>query len=104
MAQRNYRRYQRFVVPEDRLASCEAVGRALDGKVAIVGLGGIFIRTRETWPPGTLLKVSILCDGDLVEAKCVVRRQEPDGLGAEFVKLRGKHEERLKKFMASLKG
>ena len=101
--ERNYRHYERVRVPEDKLIPCEGVGRPLRGHVSVVGLGGLYIRTRESYPVGTVFDVR-LGEGEAVaEASCVVRSVDPGGLGVEFVKLRGKHEETLKKIIARLK-
>jgi len=101
--EKDYRRYERVVIPEDKLLACEGLERALDGLVSIVGLGGMFIRTRESYPVGTVVGVRIRGDGEVVETECVVRDVEPGGLGVEFVRLRGQHEETLKKIVDRFK-
>jgi hypothetical protein len=53
--ERDTRHYERFRVPEEKLIPCEAVGRPLRGHISIVGLGGLYVRTRESYPAGTVL-------------------------------------------------
>ncbi len=103
-ARNEYRHYQRVLVPEGAPLECRGLGIALTGQVAVVGLGGMYIRTRESHPVGTAFGVRIRLDGDVVETVCVVRSREPGGLGVEFVRLRGKYEESLKRILGRLKG
>ncbi|MGH9793977.1 MAG: PilZ domain-containing protein [Candidatus Acidiferrales bacterium] len=99
----NYRFYQRVLVPDHYPVQCEGVGIALDGKVSVLSLGGMYIRTRESHPEGSAFGIRMSASDDVVETVCVVRRREPGGLGVEFVKLRGQHEESLKRILARLK-
>lgn len=99
----NYRNYRRVLVPEHYPVQCEGVGIALEGKVAVLSLGGMYIRTRESHPEGSSFGVRMRANGEVVETVCVVRRREPGGLGVEFVKLRGQHEDSLKRIIARLK-
>ncbi len=99
----NYRFYQRVLVPDHYPVQCEGVGIALDGKVSVLSLGGMYIRTRESHPEGSAFGIRMRASDDVVETVCVVRRREPGGLGVEFVKLRGQHEESLKRILARLK-
>ena len=101
--ERDSRHYERIRVPEDKLIPCEGVGRPLRGHVSVVGLGGMFIRTRESYPVGTVFDVRLGDGEEAIEASCVVRSVDPGGLGVEFVKLRGKHEQALKKIIDRLK-
>ncbi len=99
----NYRNYQRVLVSADTDLSCEGLGISLDGRVVVIGLGGMYIRTRDSHPVGTAFGIRLRSDGDVVEAICVVRQREPGGLGVEFVELRGRNEASLKKVLARLK-
>ena len=100
---RDNRHYVRHTIPEEQLLPCEGVNRPLSGHVSILGLGGMFVRTRESYPLGTPLEVRIHAPGDVIDAQCVVRDVLPGGLGLEFTKLRGKHEDGVRKFLEQLK-
>lgn len=97
------RHYERVRLPEDRMLSCELVGREEVGLISVLGLGGMFIRTHETFPIGTTLEVRLSGDGQIIETQCVVRDVAPGGMGVEFTRLRGTHEDNLKKVLAARK-
>jgi hypothetical protein len=98
---RDTRHYARIHVPNPPVV-CEGIDRPLDGKITVMGLGGLFIRTREPYPAGTVFRLRFTDEGETVEAMCAVRDQNPQGMGVEFVELRGKSEENLKKIMERL--
>ena len=97
------RHHERIVIPEDKLLPCEGVNRPLSGKVSVLGTGGMYIRTTDTYASGTELELRIRADGETLETPCVVRDVTPGGLGVEFTWVRGLVEERLKKIIARLK-
>jgi len=97
------RRYDRILIPEDKLLSCEGVSRPLRGKISVLGTGGMYIRTTDAYPAGTELELRIRNDAETLETPCVVRDVAPGGLGVEFTWVRGPVEERLKKLMARIK-
>lgn len=79
------RRHQRIRVPEEGLLHCEGVGTPLDGQVSVLGLTGMFIRTRDTHPVGTTLVVRLHGSNEhVIEGQCVVRDVLPGGMGVEF--------------------
>jgi hypothetical protein len=97
------RRHDRIVIPEDKLLSCEGVSRPLTGKISVLGTGGMYVRTTDTFPAGTELELRIRTEEDTLETPCVVRDVAPGGLGVEFTWVRGPLEEKLKKLMTRLK-
>ncbi len=100
--QRNQRRYERVLIPEDRLFHCTGIGSHLDGRVSVIGLSGMFIRTRESHPVGTTLALRIHALDTDIEVQCVVRDAEPGGLGVEFSGLSAENEQKLKSVIAYL--
>lgn len=94
------RHHDRAVIPEDKLVDCEGVTRPLAGKVSVLGTGGMYIRTRDSYPPGTELELRIRDAAEVLEASCVIRDVTPGGLGVEFTWLRGPLEAKLKKIIA----
>jgi len=100
---KNFRRYGRVVVPENNLMPCEGTSKPLRGEITIIGLGGMFIRTRASFPAGTVLGTRFRMEELVVETDCAVRYAAPTGLGVEFVRLRGTSSENLQKILAKLK-
>jgi hypothetical protein len=100
---RELRRYQRVTLPHGAV-SCEGVDTELRGHVAVMGLGGLFIRTPVVFPKGTVFRVRIRDGEREVEAVCAVRDLQPDGIGVEFVELRGANEVNLKSILQRFAG
>lgn len=101
--QKNQRRHERVLIPEDRLFRCTGIGSHLDGRVSVIGLSGMFIRTRESHPVGATLALRIHALDTEIEAQCVVRDVEPGGLGVGFSRLSAESEHKLKSVLAYLK-
>jgi PilZ domain len=92
------RRHQRILVPNGRAISASgsaASGQgSVDGLVSIVGLGGIFLRTKISLPTGTVVQLTIVDPHVTIEVECTVRNLESNGIGLEFTRIT--HENRLK--------
>ena len=101
--QKELRRNERILIPDNRLLRCEGIGSHLDGLISVIGLSGMFIRTKESHPVGTTLALSIRALDTEIEAQCVVRDAEPGGLGVEFTRLSREDEDKLKSVLAYLK-
>ncbi len=97
------RLYDRLYLSEGHYVGCEGLGFAFAGKATVIGLGGTYIQTDKSYPMGTVLPLRFSAGGDTVEADVIVRDVEPDGLGVEFVKLRGANEDTLKRIMDRLR-
>jgi PilZ domain len=97
------RRHQRYLVPEGQPLRCEGIGIRCDGAISVFGLGGMFIRTRDSHPVGATLALRIHGVGDDIRAECVVRDVHPNGFGAEFTNLAPAEERKLKNLALSLK-
>jgi hypothetical protein len=103
MKEQDLRRHQRFLVPEGQSLRCEGIGIRCDGVISVFGLGGMFIRTRDSHPVGATLVLRIHGIGDDIRAECVVRDVHPGGFGAEFSNLVPAEERKLKSLALSLK-
>ena len=101
--QRELRRHERVLVPENRLFRCQGIGSHLDGVVSVIGLSGMFIRTKESQPAGTTLALRIHALDTDIEIQCIVRDVEPGGLGVEFNRLSADNEQKLRSVLAYLK-
>ncbi len=97
------RLYDRLYLTEGQYLPCEGLGFAFAGTITVVGLGGTYIQTDKSYPMGTVLSLRFGTGGDVVEADVIVRDVEPDGIGVEFVKLRGANEDALKRLMDRLR-
>ena len=98
------RLYERMYLTEGQHVACEGLGFAFEGRITVLGLGGTYIQTDKSYPMGTVLPLRFAAGGDVVEADAIVRDVEPDGIGVEFVKMRGANEEALKRIMDRLRG
>lgn len=97
------RLYDRVYLTDAQHVKCEGVGFAFEGKISVIGLGGIYILTDKSYPMGTVLALRILAGADVAEADGIVRDVEPDGFGVEWVKLRGANEDTLKRILTRLR-
>jgi hypothetical protein len=93
------RLYDRIYLPDEKSIPCEGLGFAFEGQISVVGLGGMYVRTGKSYPIGTVLPLRFSAGAEVVEADCIVRDVEPEGIGLEFVKLRGPNEDSLKRIL-----
>jgi PilZ domain len=101
------RRHQRILVPNGRMirvASGNSDERPnLEGLVTVIGLGGIFIRTPDLRPAGTVLHLRISDALVTLEAECTVRSVASNGLGVEFTRITHENELKLKSLLSAMK-
>jgi len=69
----------------------------------VIGIGGMFCRTKDTCPPGTILPLAIKCGSNSVDVECSVRHVNENGMGIEFTRLSPENEQKLKKFLVQLR-
>ena len=100
---RRYRRYGRIQLSDMHMLSCEGVGRTLEGKVSVLGLGGMFTRTGEALPPGEALRVRVQGSDAQLEAESVVRNTANGGMGVEFVEMQKAQTANLQSLLRNLK-
>lgn len=101
------RRNQRILVPNGhviRATGCapkEPAGP--EGVVTVIGLGGMFFRTPDSRPAGTILHLQLA--GTLVtfESECTVRTVASNGLGVEFTRITHENEQKLRSLLSALK-
>jgi hypothetical protein len=105
MAQVDLRRHQRILVPgavEIRVAG-NGGGPGLEGVATVIGLGGMFVRTKSPQPPGTTLKLALTCLLTSVELECSVRHVAENGCGIEFTAMTPENEEKLRGLLLQLR-
>src|SRR5256885_17004896 len=82
-AQAVKRRYPRLRLPKGMLVAWQFGGSRGVARVSTLGLGGLFIATREPAPVGALLKLIFDVPGGEVRARATVRNIKPaEGMAA----------------------
>ena len=77
--------------------------RRLLSYVGLLGLGGLFIRTKEPLPVGSVIQILIAVPGDGVRARAEVRDVRPnEGMGVGIVAMGQEDRQRLSKFVNGL--
>jgi hypothetical protein len=101
------RRHHRVLIHNSRLIRvANAPDRprpAFEGIVTIIGLGGMFIRTKSLYPLGTVLHLSLVDSIATLDSECTVRTVAPNGLGVEFTRITPENEKKLKALLSALK-
>ena len=97
------RRYPRVKPPAGLVVACQNSDRKWVSYVGGLGLGGLFIRTKDTLPVGSVLSVMIGVPGDGVRARAVVKDVRPsEGMGVGFVAMGIEDRQRLSSFVKGL--
>lgn len=101
------RRHQRILVSSGRLirvAGNVAGERAkLNGVVTVIGLGGMFFRTKSSPPAGTVLHLQLADSLVNFESECIVRNVSSNGLGVEFTRITRENEQKLISLLSTIK-
>lgn len=96
------RRYARVKSP-DFLVAWEVSTKRSVSRVANLGLGGMFVLTREPAPLSSMIKLLLDVRLGEVRARAVVRRVHPlKGMGIEFVSMSQEDRARLNKSLLAL--
>ena len=77
-------------------------GPRIEGIATVIGVGGMFCRTKETQPPGTVLPLTLTCGSNSVEVECSVRHVNENGMGVEFTSLTPENEQKLRELLLQL--
>lgn len=98
------RRHRRVSVPAGFEIRVAASGNGLhvEGFATVIGLGGMYLRSRKQPPPGSRLKFEITCPGLSFEAIGKVRDVTDTGMGVEFVDVTQENEKKLKQLIVQL--
>jgi hypothetical protein len=100
---KDLRQHQRLLVPEGRTIPIEVSGLQLSGAVTVIGLGGMFIRTRTPQHLGSVFHLQLVDAFISLEADCTVRSLSDRGMGVEFTGISPENEQKLKMLLAHLK-
>jgi PilZ domain len=97
------RRYPRVKPPANLVVACQNATRKWVSRVDLLGLGGLFIRTTETLPVGSIIQILINLPGDGVRARAEVRDVRPnEGVGVGIVSMAQEDRQRLSSFVSRL--
>ena len=97
------RRHERLLIPDGRNVEAKCGRPALSGLVSVIGLGGMFIRTKDSQPYGTVLPMQLADPLVTFEAECTVRNVAENGLGVEITGITAENEQKLKTLLLHLK-
>lgn len=103
LVEKDLRRHQRILVPEGRKIQAQGMRPILIGTVTVIGLGGLFIRTGNTQPCGTVLRLKLTDPFIALDAECTVRHIAENGIGVEITGLTLENEHKLKTLLLQLK-
>jgi Tfp pilus assembly protein PilZ len=97
------RRYPRMKAPKGLSVAWQTAARRWVSYVDELGLGGMFIRTKEPPAVGTIIQLMIDIPGGAVRARAVVRDIKPDkGMGVGIVSMDQEDRQRLSSFLTQL--
>jgi hypothetical protein len=97
------RRYPRMKSPKGLSVAWQTATRRLVSYVDMLGLGGLFIRTKEPPAIGTIIQLLIDIPGGGVRARAIVRDIKPDeGMGVGIVSMGQEDRLRLGSFLSQL--
>jgi hypothetical protein len=101
------RRHQRILVPDGHAIRVVAIEQEelakLNGVVTVIGLGGMFFRTTDSCPAGTVLHLRLEDPPVTFESECTVRNVASNGLGVEFTRITHENELKLKSLLHAMK-
>lgn len=105
MDKEDLRNHERVLVPEACRISVKANGNGphLEGTVSVIGLRGMFVRTKSPPAPGSTLHVVLTGANVSLESECKVVHVKPNGIGVELSGLTPENEEKLKALLLELK-
>lgn len=97
------RRYPRVKPPSNLVVAWQNANRRWLSYVGGLGLGGLFIRTKEPLPVGSVIQILIDLPGNGVRARAVVRDVKPnEGMGVGIVSMGQEDRQRLSTFVSQL--
>jgi len=97
------RRYTRVTLPKGKLIAWEHLGVRRVSKVRVLGLGGLFICTPHSPPPGDFIKLVFEVPGGDVRARALVcDSRAGEGMGIQFVSMGHEARARLNRLLTSI--
>jgi len=97
------RKHKRILLPEHQFLVCKSLDPKFDGKVSVIGTGGLFVRTRHALTMGQTLHMRIEDPSLTFEVQCTVRDVNEKGVGVEFAALDQPQQRILQEFLRTLR-
>jgi hypothetical protein len=100
-----FRHHERILVPGQQAIQVESnrAGPQLAGFATVLGMGGMFVRTPDAAPAGTVVQMRLKCAATAIEIDCTVRHVNEQGMGIEFTGITGDNEAKLRHLLLALK-
>lgn len=97
------RRYPRMKSPKGLCVAWQTASQRSVSHVETLGLGGLFIRTKEPLAAGTIIQVMIDIPGGGVRGRAIVRNiKAGEGMGVGIVSMGPEDRARLGSFLSKL--
>jgi hypothetical protein len=97
------RRYPRTKSPKGLSVAWQTASQRSVSHVGTLGLGGLFIRTKEPSAAGTIIQLLIDIPGGGVRARAIVRDIKPgEGIGVGIVSMGQEDRARLSSYLSQL--
>jgi len=81
------RRFKRISLPKGMFVAWYGGGQQKVARVKTLGMGGLFVVEPNAPAVGTKVRLSFEVPGGNVHMEAVVRKQTPEGMGLELIKL-----------------
>jgi hypothetical protein len=99
----DHRRYPRLSSPKGVILAWQTAYKRVVSDVLNLGLGGLYIRTPEPPPTGTVIQLLVDAPAGEVRARAVVQRSIPqEGMGVQFVAMQQEDRARFVRWLTRL--
>lgn len=97
------RRYPRVTLPKGMTIAWQSSGLRIASRVRTLGMGGLFVSTKDPAPVGSVVRLIFEVPGGDVRARAVVRDSRPGrGMGVEFILMGYEDRARLARLLKRL--
>jgi hypothetical protein len=97
------RKHIRILLPEHLFLSCKGLAPKFEGKVSVIGSGGLFVRTKQSLSMGQTIHLKVEDPNLNLEAEAKVRDVNEKGVGVEFTNLDPPRQRKLQDFLRTLR-
>jgi c-di-GMP-binding flagellar brake protein YcgR len=96
------RKHVRILLPEHQFLHCRGIDPKFEGKVSVIGSGGLFVRTKQSLSMGQTIHLKVDDPNLNLEAEASVRDVNEKGVGVEFTNLDPPRQRKLQDFLRTL--
>ena len=97
------RKHNRILLPEHQFLHCKGVDPKFEGKVTVIGSGGLFVRTKQAMTMGQTIYLKVEDPNLNLEAEAKVRDVNEKGVGVEFANLDAPTQRKLQDFLRNIR-